>query len=106
MEILLNKAKSVKNTNIDNYIGVEFTEESRPLSEEQSIQKIDEYERYAKEKDACTNYRLSFIISPICSKLLFNLVSEIVYHEGGDDCIEICSESDYVNSIDSVKVYY
>ena len=45
MEILLNKAKSVKNTNIDNYIGVEFTEESRPLSEEQSIQKIDEYEQ-------------------------------------------------------------
>ena len=106
MEILLNKAKSVKNTNIDNYIGVEFTEESRPLSEEQSIQKIDEYERYAKEKDACTNYRLSFIISPICSNVLFNRVSEIVYHEGGDDCIEIGSESDDVNSIDSVKAYH
>ena len=67
MKILLNTAKSVKNTNVDNYVSVELVEETRQLTEEQQVKNIDEYERYVKEKDACMNYRLTFTLNPICS---------------------------------------
>mgnify|MGYP006928562307 CR=1 FL=1 len=107
MKILLNKYKSTKNTNVDNYIGINLQEETEPLAEEQCMKTIDEYEQYVKEKDACTKYRLSVIVSPVCSNILFNRVSEIVYHEGSDDCIDIGSiASADVNTIDSVKKYH
>ena len=106
MKILLNTAKSVKNTNIDNYANVELVEETRQLTEDQHVKNIDEYEQYAKEKDACMNYRLSFVINPICSNVLFNRVSEITYHEGGDDCVEIGCQNVDMNEIDSVKAYH
>lgn len=106
MKILLNTAKSVKNTNVDNYVNVELAEETRQLTEEQQVKNIDEYERYVKEKDACMNYRLTFTLNPICSNVLFNRVSEIVYHEGGDDCVEIGPKNVDMNNIDSVKAYH
>lgn len=107
MEILLNRAKNIKNTDADSHIVVGLEEEARPLAEEQIVKNINEYEQYVKEKDACTKYRLSFTVTPICSNILFNKVSEIVYHEGGDDCIEIGSaSSEKPETIESVKSYH
>lgn len=106
MKILLNTAKSVKNTNIDNYANVELVEETRQLAEDQHVKNIDEYEQYVNEKDACTNYRLSFVVNPVCSNVLFNRVSEITYHEGGDDCVEIGCQNVDMNDTDSIKAYH
>lgn len=107
MKILLNRYKSVKNTDTNSYVGISLQEEARPLVEEQCIKNIDEYNQYIKEKDACTKYRIDFSISPYCSNILFNRVSEIVYHEGGSDCIEVGSKvNNNINNIATVEKYH
>lgn len=58
-----------------------------PLSA--SSYNVDEYEQYIKEKDSCNRYRLFITLNPVCSNVLFNRLTEIVYHEGADDCVLI-----------------
>lgn len=86
-EILLNSKKSKSSANVENNLSINVECDSRLLPIENIEAKLNEYQQYEKEKANSNKYRLTFIINPICSNVLFNNVSEIIYKEGSDDCI-------------------
>lgn len=86
-EILLNGKMSKSSSNVQNNLALDIDSDSRALPIENIDAKLNEYKQYEKEKMNSNKYRLSFIINPICSNVLFNNISEIVYKEGSDDCV-------------------
>ena len=104
-ELTLNKNKSfssvneIKNLNID----LESEEILLPVSDLQG--KIDAYEQYLKEKDACNTYRLVFTIHPYCSNILFNHITEAVYNEGSDSTNMFLTEQDAYTSMKNKSSY-
>lgn len=86
MEILLGKNKNKESINIPSTINIGIESTTSPMPNEELEGIIDGYEQYLEEKNSSNNYRLIFTINPICSNVLFNAVSEIVYSEGSDEC--------------------
>ena len=86
-KILLNKAKGKLMNDSNTIIKSTIDSDSRLLPIGECERVIDEYKQYLKEKKASNKYRLSFSINPICSNILFNNVSEIIYKEGSNDCV-------------------
>lgn len=86
-KIFLNKKRDKFSTNKNSVLCTAIHSDSRALPIDKIDYVLDEYQQYLKEKTASNIYRLSFIINPICSNILFNHVSEIVYKEGSDECI-------------------
>jgi hypothetical protein len=87
VKILLGEKKHKLGVNVDNHIGLSLVDERRIMPPTDYTVMVDAYERYFAEKDASDKYRLSFIINPICSNVLFNVITEPVLWEGSDDCI-------------------
>lgn len=85
--IILGENRSKTSTNSDTNLTFDITDNRRVLPEDTIVGKVDEYEQYIKEKDACTKFNMIFTMNVVASNVLFNRVSEIVYHEGSDDCI-------------------
>lgn len=85
--IFLNKNKSKDSVNKEKNINVNFNCDNRLLPLINIESGVNAYEQYVKEKKESQTYRLSFNITPICSNILFNKVSEIIYHEGAEDCV-------------------
>ena len=86
-KVILNSSKGkLKNNNNTNIKSAIFND-SRLLPLDRTAKVLDEYQQYLKEKADSKKYRLTFSINPICSNVLFNNVSEIVYKEGSDECI-------------------
>ena len=73
--------------NRENKIPVGLVSDSKLLPFDSVSSTIDEYSQYIKEKDNSNIFRLIVTIDPICSNVLFNNVSEIVYKEGSDECL-------------------
>lgn len=94
IQIKLNKNKSINSTNVDEYIALNLTGNNKllPVSGLHGI--VDEYEQYVKEYDSSNKYRLILTINPVCSNVLFNRCTEVVYKEGSDLCKPIVSYSD------------
>ena len=86
-KIFLNKKKSKDSINEENTLNLRLINENRTLPLSNVVKNVNEYEQYLKEKKESQTYRLSFNITPLCSNVLFNKITEIVFHEGGDDCI-------------------
>ena len=84
--ILLNKNKSVKNVNNDIIIPININRDYSLIQDEQKASKIDTFEVYKNEKNDSFTHRFIFTINPICTNVLFNYVTEIVYKEGSDEC--------------------
>ena len=87
VKLLLNKQRSKNSFNVDNNIKINIKNKTNILPLEEINERVNSYEQYISEKTSSQKYRLSFNITPICSNVLFNNISEIVYHEGGDDCL-------------------
>lgn len=85
-QILLGNKRSKLSSNETSNISLGINSDSRMLPVDAITETIDEYEQYLSEKSASNKYRLIVDIKPICSNVLFNVVSEILYNEGGDDC--------------------
>lgn len=102
-EILLNSKKSKSSANVENNLSINVESDSRLLPIESIEAKLNEYQQYEKEKANSNKYRLTFIINPICSNILFNNVSEIIYKEGSDDCI-VFGEKAQENKITNKKI--
>lgn len=66
-------------------IGLDSNQGLLPVDGASSI--LNEYEQYYREYDSSNKYRLIFSINPICSNVLFNNLTEIVYKEGSPECI-------------------
>jgi len=88
-EILLGKSKQKLGTNEDNFKEIELSSYEREIMDTDDSYVVDVYKQYFKEKDASENYRLSFTITPYCTNVLFNMITEPVYKEGSSECMLI-----------------
>ena len=79
---------NIQNINVD----FERTEKILPVNDVRG--RIDAYEQYLKEKDACNKYRFVFTIKPYCTNVLFNRITEAVYKEGSSSARLILKEKD------------
>lgn len=86
MEILLNKHKSKKSTNINNSIPIKLKGRNRILPLASLNTTINEIDLYNKERLLSNVVRLTCTINPICTNVLFNPITEIVKGEGSDEC--------------------
>lgn len=96
-QILLNKSKALRSRNVDNKISTELFTERKLLPTDSLSETVDAYSEYVKEKDASNIYRLMFTINPVCSNILFNALTEIVYREGSDD-IKVIDYAQYIDN--------
>ena len=94
IELTLNENKSFSSINEIQNIGVELENNEKLLPVTDLQDTIDAYEQYLKEKDACNKFRLIFTIRPYCTNVLFNRITEGVYHEGRDDAMMFLMEKD------------
>ena len=94
IQITLNKGKSVHSTNVDNYVSVNLLGNDKLLLNNDIQTSIDEYQQYLSEKNKSNKFRLIFTINPICSNVLFNRITELVYAEGSDECKLMTSSTD------------
>lgn len=104
-KILLNSKKSKTSSDKENFLSIELTNNSRLLPIDNIDEKIDEYKQYLKEKEKSHKYRLSFTINPICTNILFNNISEIVYKEGSDNCKYFGLNGTTISGLTDVKEY-
>ena len=84
-KILLNKKRGKKSVNKTNFIPVELNREMSLYHSEILTETIDVLNLYNEEKDKSTKHRFIFTLYPICTNVLFNKVSEIIYKEGSPD---------------------
>ena len=89
MKILLNKNKSKKSTNINNSIPIDLVGRNRILSVDKMETNINEIELYNKERNESNIIRLTCAINPLCTNVLFNNITEIVFKEGTDYCMSL-----------------
>ena len=87
MNLLLGQYKNKHSSNVDNHVEVDVYSSTKLLGNDIVTDTIDQYQQYVKEKDKSSKYRLIFTINPICSNVLFNTITEVVYNEGADNCI-------------------
>lgn len=77
----------------DSGFNIDLLEEKKFIPSDKIVESIDCYNEYVKEKDASRKYRLIFTINPVCSNILFNPCTEIVYNEGGDSAFSVVGTS-------------
>lgn len=92
-KILLGKGKNKLSVNEDNNIGVELQSYEKVLPYTDDSYHVDAYLQYFKEKDASEKYRLAFTITPFCTNVLFNVITEPVFKEGSNECIAVTGVS-------------
>ena len=100
-KILLNKNISKESVNEVNIVPIELNRDISLLQDEILTDTIDTMEVYNKEKDECTNHRFIFTLYPLCTNVLCNKITEIVYQEGSKDCYVLNSgtEPTRINAI-------
>lgn len=105
--IFLNKKRSKNGVDKENHLNIQLNGEYKILPPTDIETNVNAYEQYLSEKKNSQTYRLSFNVTPLCSNVLFNKISEIVYHEGGDDCIVFNKEntSGKINNNELIKEY-
>ena len=90
-QILLNKNRGKRSVDVESGLMVPLSAEERLLPFDDISDVVNLKEVYDKEKDDSNLYRLIFTINPICSNILFNTFTEVVYKEGSDSCTMLTS---------------
>ena len=106
-KIFLNKKKSKDSVNKENKLNITLNDNNKILPVTDIVKNVNAYEQYVKEKKNSQTYRLSFNITPLCSNVLFNKITEVVYHEGANDCIVFNKDnvSRIINDNEIIKKY-
>lgn len=99
-KILLNKAKSKRSTNKTCKITARLARRAKLLPSNDVRLTLDELELYEAERTACTKLRICLNINTICSNVLFNRITEVVYKEGSDDAI-LVNVNNNIKDLDS-----
>ena len=81
MEILLNKSTSKTSSNVNNFVPIELKGRNRVLPLETTFADVNEIELYNEERSNCNKIRLTCLINPICSNVLFNNITEIIKND-------------------------
>ena len=105
VKLFLNKNKNKNSTNKENRVNIFLSDNNKILPLSNIDENVNAYEQYVKEKKESQTYRLSFNITPLCSNVLFNKVTEIVYHEGSNDCRYFGINSGVTIDDDKIKAY-
>ena len=92
MKSLLHKKTGKLSTNKDGYTSVTLSNQMKKIGSYTEEHLVDLYQVYLDEKDASDKYRLIFTINPVCSNVLFNAITEVVYDEGSDHCFCLGNE--------------
>lgn len=79
------KTDSVMSVNKDKIVDVGLQTTSKPITFTNVQTTIDQYEQFLAERSVCTKHRLIVTLVPYCTNVLFNTLTEVVWHEGGDD---------------------
>lgn len=77
MEITLNKNRTLDSVEYDKHINVSIERMGRKLPYPFFRNTLDQYDLYRKELGGCENFRLITSISPYCSNVLFNPLTEV-----------------------------
>ena len=88
-KILLEKNRSEESSNITENIGVSLENKVRMLESDKLQDNLSLYGLYNKERDNCEKFRFNFTINPVCSNVLFNMKTEVLYKEGSPECSAI-----------------
>ena len=94
-KILLNKSRSKESMNKTNFIPVELNREMSLFQDEMLSDTVDALKVYEDEKNKSTKHRFIFTLYPLCTNILFNKISEIVYKEGSDDADVLTNEGSF-----------
>lgn len=100
-KILLNKNRGKESINKTNYIPVELNRETSLFQEEVLSDTVDTLKVYNDEKNNSTKHRFIFTLYPICTNVLFNKITEIVYKEGSDEA-KLLTNNEFVTK-DGIK---
>ena len=100
--IRLGKTDSVSSVNVDNKVVVELQQTTKPLIYTSLKGQVDQYEVFSSERENCVQYRLITTISPYCTNILYNHVTEIVKDEGDKECKRITD----ANRTESIEKCY
>lgn len=101
--MLLNKSRSKRSVNRDLRLTFQLEGNRRLLPIEKITTDINEEELYQKERENCNIIRLVSTINPICSNVLYNPLTEVVYKEGDKGVTSYISMG-YRNSMASVDL--
>ena len=109
-EIFLEKNRGKFLNNVEKSIDVDFSTKTRLLPMDNITQKLSLNEQYNKERNECNKYRLMFTINSVCSNVLFNNKTEILFQEGSHRCISLNTNklskntyvSDAINTTDNI----
>lgn len=85
-QIFLERHRNINSINKENKLNVNLTQKVRLLPYNSVSDTLNLNELFNAERDACDKYRLIFTVNPICSNVLHNMKTEIVYREGSPDC--------------------
>ena len=96
-KILLNKGKGKQSVNNENIIPIEFNRDISLFNDEILSETIDTLEVYNNEKNNSDKHRFIFTINPVCSNVLFNKLTEVVYKEGSDECVNLNKDTKIFN---------
>lgn len=109
MEILLNKFKSKTQRNVNNGLTTQLKGSKKLLPQSSFFSTVNEMDVYNNERENCNLIRLTCVVNPICSNVLFNTITEIVKNEGDPNAVKLLnygSEKGYINRNDfDNKIY-
>ena len=91
-KIFIERNRNIKAVNKENKVNVNLTQKARLLPYNNISDTLNLNDLFLAERDACNKYRLIFTINPICSNVLYNMKTEVVYREGGPDCQALVGE--------------
>lgn len=83
-KVFLEKNRSKFSVNAQSEMGVDLETKVKLMQGSNVLGDFSLFEQYNAERDACNKYRMIFVVNPICSNVLFNMVTEVVQDEGSD----------------------
>lgn len=92
-KIFLEKNRSVNSINHESKLSIGLSVKEKFLQDNSIDTDFSLFEEYNAERDSCNKYRLLLKINPICTNVLFNTQTEIVYLEGSDSATVISDQS-------------
>ena len=68
--------------NAEKSLNVDLSAKSKLIPHSTAAGMLSLNDLYIEERDSCENYRMIFTVSPICTNVLYNAITEPVYKEG------------------------
>ncbi len=97
-QIFLDRYKNIKSVDHENKMNINLTQKVRLLPYSNVSDTLNLNEQFNTERDNANRYRLIFTVNPICSNVLHNMKTEIVYREGSPDCNPVIEGLSTINS--------